>query len=131
MCSKKGFTLIELIIALFILQITLPLWLYLFRFLINFDPQLVKRQNNIGLIQLRRIVALGKDYEVYSDELCMNYQDEKTCFYEVNNRLIQTPGTQIFMLAIENCTFHIDDQFIVLSYLSQDIDFEEIIGFIS
>lgn len=128
MCTKKGFTLIELSLAIFIVNITLILWLSLFNLLQNFDAKIDERENNLGLIQLRRVIALGHDFEIFSDELCMNYRDDMTCFYETNHRLIQTPGTQIYLLNISDCEFKEDGNTITLSYLFNDQVVETIIG---
>lgn len=115
MCSRKGFTLIELSLALMIFSTSLMLWLLLFQ-TFQQKSNIVIRQNNIGLIQLRRIISLGKDFEVYDSELCMNFNDENVCFYEVNQRLIQTPGTQIYLLEVENIEFSKREGYIFMSY---------------
>ncbi len=130
MCSKKGFTLIEVFLALFIFNLSILLWLNLFKSLEHFDSRIDERQNFIGLNQLRRIVALGKEFEVNGFELCMNYRDEEVCFYENDHRLIQTPGTQIYLLNIRDVSFELKDGFIWMNYLFADSLIEVIVGFI-
>ena len=103
-----------------IFSTVLMLWLLLFQVFLR-KSNIVIRQNNIGLIQLRRMISLGKDFEVYDSELCMNYNDELVCFYEVNQRLIQTPGTQIYLLEIEDLEFNKLEGYIFMSYSHNNI----------
>lgn len=129
MYTRKAYTLIEVSIALLIVNTCVLLWIYLFNSLDHFEAKIVERENRIGLVQLRRMIALGKDYDVQLSELCMNFRDDDTCFYEVNNRLIQTPGTQIYLLNVSYVEFSEKDQIITMTYEMNEEIYEEIIGY--
>ena len=126
---RKAYTLIEVSLSLMILNLVVLLWVYLFNALSHFEANIDQRENRIGLIQLRRMLALGKEINIEFDELCMNFRDEETCFYEVNHRLIQTPGTQIYLINVENVMFEEKDEVYILSYTLNDLEFESVIGF--
>ncbi len=129
MCNQKAYTLIEVSIALLILNTVVLLWLYLFNALNHFDAKIVERENRIGLIQLRRMIALGKDIKLNFDQLCMNFRDDEVCFYETNYRLIQTPGTQIYLLEVEDIEFEEKEDVFILTYYQEEIFYEYVIGY--
>ncbi len=129
MFSKKAYTLIEVSIALFILNLSLVIWLNIFKSLSFFDSKIVERQNTIGLIQLRRMLSIGKDFEIEGFELCMNFRDRETCFYETNNHLIQTPGTQIYLIEVSDVSFYEQDDIFYMNYYQNDHYIETVIGY--
>ena len=114
MLARNSSTLIEQLIALLILVIVLNILFKPLILLQQFPDYLDQRQTLIGILQLRRALSLGHSFEVKSDQLCMNYRDERTCFYLSNRKLIQTPGTQVYLVSLNLIRFYIEKSWIKL-----------------
>jgi hypothetical protein len=121
--NRKGFTLIEVIIATSIIFFISPIFFTVFKFVQNYPKDLSIRQNNIGLIQLRRSLSLGIKHIVNSDSVCMVFKDEEMCFEQHETSLIAYPGTQYFLVDIDSLMFEFIDEWIVISYYSNNIEY--------
>lgn len=124
MRARKGFTLIETCLSLGISILILNLVITVFSLLGRYPDTSPLRQNTIGIIQLRQILSLGRDFKVDVEGLCMDYQTEQTCFHETNGLLIQTPGTQAYLVGIQTAEFKLKDQLISLSYTIDDTEYQ-------
>lgn len=124
MRARKGFTLIETCLSLGFSLLILNLVLAVFALLGRFPDTSIPRQNFIGTIQLRQILSLGRDFTLDADGLCMDFHAEQTCFYETNGMLIQTPGTQAYLIGIQDAEFRMENQLISLTYSINDTDYQ-------
>lgn len=124
MRARKGFTLIETCISLGLSILILNLVLTVFSLLARFPDTSTLRQNFIGTIQLRQILSLGRDFKLDGDGLCMDYQAEQTCFHEANGMLIQSPGTQAYLIGIQDSEFTLIDKLISLSYTLDETEYQ-------
>ena len=77
-----------------------------------------ERQNNLGIIQLRRSISLGNNFIVEDDSLCMSFKGETMCFEQNNTSLIAYPGTQFFLVNIDSLKFEIIDTWLSIEYNS-------------
>lgn len=84
----------------------------------EFSVQITERQNFIGIIQLRRSLSLGVKHKISNDEVCMIYNDEEMCFEQFETNLIAYPGTQYFLVQVEDINFELIDDWLVINYIS-------------
>lgn len=116
---KKGYTLIEVIISITILAFISPLFISVFKQMVNFSSNNTQRQNFIGIIQLRRSLSLGVKHIIESDQICMTYNDDLMCFEQYESNLIAYPGTQYFLVKVDDINFFNDEGWIMLEFESE------------
>lgn len=121
--NRNGFTLIEVLIASSILFAISPIFLTIFRFIQNYPIDFSIRQNNIGIIQLRRSLSLGINHIIDLDSVCMIFKGEEMCFEQYETSLVAYPGTQYFLINIESLMFECIEEWIVISYISNNIEY--------
>jgi hypothetical protein len=114
MSIKRGSSLVEALLSVFLMVLLTPLFIQVLSLLLNFPDTFIKRQNDIGLLQLRRILSLGHSHKLSHESLCMNYRDEETCFELFEDKLRQHPGTQYYMVGLEHVSFKKEGKWIVL-----------------
>ena len=118
MRHQNGFTMIELLLCLALSALLGPILVKLLQFQVKFPDQNALRQNQIGILQLRRYLSLGINHEINDDRICMNYKDEDFCFYQNENSLIGTPGTQFFLVDVQNVVFYVEEKWLMISFES-------------
>lgn len=116
---KKGYTLIEVIISITILSFISPLFVFVIKEMVNFSSNNTQRQNFIGIIQLRRSLSLGVKHIIESDQICMTYNDDLMCFEQYESNLIAYPGTQYFLVKVNDINFFNDEGWIMLEFESE------------
>lgn len=116
---KKGYTLIEVIISITILAFISPLFIFVIKQMVNFSSNNTQRQNFIGIIQLRRSLSLGVKHIIESDQICMTYNDDLMCFEQYESNLIAYPGTQYFLVKVNDINFFNDEGWIMLEFESE------------
>lgn len=116
---KKGYTLIEVIISITILAFISPLFIFVIKQMVNFSINNTQRQNFIGIIQLRRSLSLGVKHIIESDQICMTYNDDLMCFEQYESNLIAYPGTQYFLVKVDDINFFNDEGWIMLEFESE------------
>ncbi len=120
MLAKRGSTLIEALLGLFLMVLITPIFVQVLSLLLNYPDSFVKRQNDIGFIQLRRILSLGHSHLVSNESLCMNYRDEMTCFDQYEDKLRQYPGTQYYLIGLDYINFKKVDNWIIIVVETND-----------
>jgi hypothetical protein len=120
--ARRGSTLIEALLAMLLVSMSLPLMVMLLNVLKNYSNEALMRQNRLGVIQLRRVLSLGHSHVVKDDELCMNYRAESTCFYLHEDKLMQTPGTQFYLIGLSSLSFYREEGWIILGILLNDTE---------
>lgn len=108
--------MIEVLISTFILFLITPIFLNTFSSLINYPNNFTVRQNNIGILQLRRSLSLGRKHIIEDDSICMNFKDEEMCFELNDSNLIATPGTQFFLINIDDLNFELNEGWLYINY---------------
>jgi len=116
---KKGYTLIEVIISVTILSFISPLFIFVIKQMVNFSSNNTQRQNFIGIIQLRRSLSLGVKHIIESDQICMTYNDDLMCFEQYESNLIAYPGTQYFLVKVNDINFFNDEGWIMIEFESE------------
>ncbi|MCI5774572.1 MAG: ComGF family competence protein [Erysipelotrichaceae bacterium] len=124
MGNKRGSTYIDTLIVLLITLAFLPLSLSCFKIASHFsyDEHL---QNEIGILQLRNILALSQNIQVTTNTLTFKYAGKIYELYETNERLILTPGTQIILCDIQQVYFNLEGKIIYINYVQEDKSFKK------
>ena len=97
--------MIELLVALLFFPLILTFLTVILANLVETDMSTYQRQNSIGILQLRQFLALSENIEIKENKLCMLYNNNTFCFYEQTNRLIKTPGTEIYLINVSSILF--------------------------
>jgi len=84
-------------------------------------------QNEIGLVQLQYHLMLAYDIEVLGDELSYIIVDDKYVLRLVNERLMQQPGTLIFLLDIQEVEFVCEDDAVFINYVYKEKNYNQIL----
>jgi len=116
LCTSKGFTLIELLIALLFFPIILSFLTIILAIVAKSDISNYQRQNLIGILQMRQFLALSENIEINENKLCMLYNNSTSCFYEQTERLIKTPGTEIYLIHVSSITFSKNEKNIEITF---------------
>lgn len=116
MRTSKASTLIEVLIVLLVGPLLMSTALSILNLLSHYDYQITERQNFIGLIQLRKRVALGSQIKISKDRLLMNYRNnelELICDVDI---LYETKGYMEYLTGLDQCSWETDKGLIYLEY---------------
>lgn len=94
-----------------------------FIFIQKYPIDFSERQNNLGIIQLRRSLSLGIDHIIEDDSICMVYKGESMCFEQDETSLIAYPGTQFFLVNIDSLKFEVIDGWINIEYSARNKEY--------
>lgn len=122
---KKGFIL-ENILSMFIISTFIPI-MFNCLLLLKTDDFSYDLQDEIALIQLRRILSVSYDLQANDNCLSFIYKNEQRMISEVNNNLIMQKGTIIILCDVEDVSFVINDGLLYLYYRRLDKDYEKIV----
>lgn len=105
MRSRQAYALIEVFIVLLCIPLVFSLCVSVFRVMVNYDYDLVSRQNMIGIIQLRRRLLLGSKIEVTDHRISMVYRNEAVELVCEQDKLYEINGYVLYLDALESCKF--------------------------
>lgn len=126
--SRSGLTLIEVVIGLMVLALLQPMLLTALSIVSKTDFQWVQRQNQVGILQLRRKVAQGVDMTLTAQELSLVINDQRIRLTCTGDTLIQNPGSMLFLLDLTSCEWRKRGQYITLHFGGGEYRQEVIIG---
>ncbi|KAF0226562.1 MAG: hypothetical protein FD133_1637 [Erysipelotrichaceae bacterium] len=130
MCSKKAYTLIETLLVIMMLPLLLSLAFSLFRILTKYDYEFTKRQNFIGIIQVRKRIALSSDISIKDLRLQMTYRNQLIEIFCDEDKLIEYYGYLEYLIGLNHCELVIDKGKIVLNYEIKDELQEVFLGYV-
>ena len=81
-------------------------------------------QDQIALVQLRHYLAVAYDIELEPTTISFQRQQEEMRLRLVNQNLIIQPGTQIFLMNIENAMFYLEKDSVILRYVRDNQEYE-------
>ena len=118
--SNKGFIKSRYLIALLITLSILPLTTSMLRLMasVNLDYNLVN--NEIALMDLRRILLIAYDLQISDYQLDFIYHNDNYTLRYINDKLILSPGTQIFLNDIKEANFYSKNGYLYLRYVTND-----------
>lgn len=115
--------LIRLLLSLAVCVNLLPLVCLSFNYAAGISFEYGEIEDQIALMQLREILLLAYDLEVYDDELVFIYQNKDFSIRQVGGRLLLQPGTQIFLDEADGIGFSKEGGIVYLHYEKNERDY--------
>lgn len=125
--GQCGYFLSEYALALYVFMLILPLLVCIIgMFPVCFTfPDFV--QDQIGIAQLRRILALSYDIQPEGDSLVFTYQEKEWNLYLHDQELLLQPGTQYILIRIDDASFYRKGKSIYLAYERKNETYEVVL----
>jgi hypothetical protein len=120
MSGNRGFTYGRTLMALLITLTILPLAISIFSFVANIKPNYNLLNNELALIDLRRRLLIAYDLNIEENRLEFINNGETNYLYYVNDKLILSPGTQIYLNDVKDVYFNLENGVIYLNYITND-----------
>ena len=113
---RRGFLEARSVVAILVIITILPIIVSIFQLISNtrIDYDIVN--DEISLLQLRKIMLISYDIENYGDELHFVYHNDDYKLSLLNNRLILSPGYQVFLNDVDYVYFNEEDGALSLNY---------------
>ena len=118
MSGNRGITYGRTLIALLITLTILPLAISIFSFVANIKPNYNLLNNELALIDLRRRLLIAYDLNIEENRLEFINNGETNYLYYVNDKLILSPGTQIYLNDVKDVYFSKENGVIYLNYIT-------------
>ena len=124
---RRGFVLAEYIIALMIVLTFVPLLVICIKLNINALRFHEETQDEIALSQLRKIMNVGSNFQVSSNQIQFDYHEDSYRLYLINNHLILTPGTHIFLSDVNHLSFSYRGSYIYCDYKRKEHTYSRVL----
>lgn len=102
---KKGFTLLEVLVSLFILSIGILLLSSCIKIMKGLTMQNYASEDQIAVLQLRILLAKGDHMQILGKELHFEIAQNKQWLQLHNHRLVKRDGYEIFLKDIDDIAF--------------------------
>ena len=112
--AHAGITLVEVMLALMTMMIIQPVLLSALNLVSQVSYAWELRQNQLGILQLRRKIALGVNLQVSSDTLSFIYDDQKIRLVCKDQELLQQPGNMPYLIALTSCAWKKQNEYVIL-----------------
>ena len=124
MSNRKGFALVEVLVAVLTVCICIPIMISVISLMRTSLKDRTSLQDQIALVQLRRYLAVAYDIELLPSSLTFQRQHEEMRLSVVNQNLIVQPGTQMFLMDIEAALFYLEGDSVMLRYVRDNQEYE-------
>ena len=124
MSKRRGFALIEFLICILTVCICIPMTVQVISITRNVLKDRTPLQDQIALVQLRHYLAVAYDIKLEPTTISFQRQQEEMRLRLVNQNLIIQPGTQIFLMNIENAMFYLEKDSVILRYVRDNQEYE-------
>jgi hypothetical protein len=124
MSNRKGFALVEVLVAILTVCICIPILVSVISLMRTSLKDRTSLQDQIALVQLRRYLAVAYDIELLPSSLTFQRQHEEMRLSVVNQNLIVQPGTQMFLMDIEAALFYLEEDSVMLQYVRNHQEYE-------
>ena len=124
MSNRKGFALVEVLVAILTVCICIPIIVSVISLMRTSLKDRAFLQDQIALIQLRRYLAVAYEIELLPSSLTFQRQHEEMRLRLVNQNLIIQPGTQMFLMDIESAMFYLENDSVILRYVRDNHEYE-------
>ena len=124
MSNRKGFALVEVLVAVLTVCICIPIMISVISLMRKSLKYITSLQYQIALLQLRRYLAVSYYIELLPSSLTFQRQHEEMRLSVVNQNLIVQPGTQIFLMDIETTIFYLEGDSVMLRYVRDNQEYE-------
>ena len=120
--------LIRNLAGLMITVSILPLCSLGFRFVADIPFEYNEVSDELALAELREILLISYDMNVYYDSLNFIYQNKEFTLSMVNRKMLLQPGTQIYLNDIDELHFETKGNTIYVMYERNDKKYERAIA---
>ena len=120
--------LIRNIAGLLIILSLLPIAMMAFRFTSHIPFSYSEISDELALMQLRESMLISYDLHFSSDELSFMLHNKEFALSKVNDKLIMSPGTQIFLADIDDLYFETRNGVIYVCYRRNEKEYERVIA---
>lgn len=103
--KRHGFTLIETIFALLVISFAILLFSLYLKFMRQVNIPMYIGEDEVAIRQLRLHYALSSDVYIDDTRLQLQYYGEWIDFHVLQDRLVQSPGYQVYFQDIEWLVF--------------------------
>ena len=124
MSNRKGFALVEVLVAVLTVCICIPIMVSVISLMRTSLKDRTSLQDQIALVQLRRYLSVAYDIELLPSSLTFQRQHEEMRLSVVNQNLIVQPGTQMFLMDIEAALFYLEGDSVMLRYVRDNQEYE-------
>lgn len=124
MSNRKGFALVEVLVAILTVCICIPILVSVISIMRTSLKDRTSLQDQIALVQLRRYLAVAYNIELLPSSLTFQRQHEEMRLSVVNQNLIVQPGTQMFLMDIEAALFYLEEDSVMLRYVRNHQEYE-------
>ena len=124
MSNRKGFALVEVLVAILTVCICIPILVSVISLMRTSLKDRTSLQDQIALVQLRRYLAVAYDIELLPSSLTFQRQHEEMRLSVVNQNLIVQPGTQMFLMNIEAALFYLEGDSVMIRYVRDNHEYE-------
>ena len=124
MSNRKGFALVEVLVAILTVCICIPIVVSVISLMRTSLKDRTSLQDQIALVQLRQYLAVAYDVELLPSSLTFQRQHEEMRLSVVNQNLIVQPGTQMFLMDIEAALFYLEGDSVMLRYVRDNQEYE-------
>lgn len=114
--NNKGFTLIETILGLLVVSISVLLISGYLQLVSKIDYDFHYGEDEVSIRQLRLIYVLSSSITIDDQRVCFDYMNNELCLYQKDDKLILTPGYQVFMKDLKSVIFSRYDNCLYLQY---------------
>jgi hypothetical protein len=124
---RSGFAMIEILITLMVVTGMIPITVLCikpFENLLGFNEEI---QDQIVLSQMRRIFLLSYEIKYSPEQITFLYQEKRRTLSCINDHLVLSPGTQIFISNIDTAYFIEKENCIYIVYERQKKQYEKIL----
>ena len=120
MHDSRGFIYTRALVALLVIMPVLPLAVTVFRFVGDLEFNYDTVNNEMALMDLRRVLLLAYDLDVSEHELHFIYHNDDYSLKIVNEKLLLQPGSQIYLNDVDEVRFFRKNGCLYLSYTGKD-----------
>lgn len=124
---KQGFVLEQFLFAMLIVSFTMVLLFDCLRLSIKPLKHNELLQDEIGILQLRRIMHASKDFHVSSFQVCFTYHQKEHCLQQNQQWVYLTPGFVSYLLHVDSATFYQQENQIFIQYVRGGKQYQRIL----
>lgn len=112
--------MVRTLIALLITLTILPLAISVFSYAGNFSFNYNEANNEMALMDLRRVMLLAYDIDVSDYEISFIYHNDNYTLRYLNNKLLLQPGSQMYLNGILDAYFTKENGSIYVNYIDEN-----------
>ena len=104
--GNKGFTLVEVLVALFALSLCLMLFVGVCSIMKQYPVSSSLSDDVLAIRQLRMVLAQSDDIRLEQGEVKFHYREKDCQLKYHNHRLVKSPGYEIYVKDLEEGSFY-------------------------